>query len=119
MPRALSLDLRRRVVEAYENGEGTYAEIAQRFGVGEASVSRWLSLKREQGHLRRRKQRSGPRRKMGPKHDDALLALVEANNDLTIGDYRDLLEEETGLDVSDATVGRALRRLGLSRKKRR
>lgn len=43
--------LRERVVAAYEAGKGTYPEIAELFGVGEASVKRWVWLKRKVGCL--------------------------------------------------------------------
>jgi transposase len=43
--------LRERVVAAYEAGKGTYRELAELFGVGEASVKRWVWLKRKFGHV--------------------------------------------------------------------
>jgi transposase len=43
--------LRERVVAAYEAGKGTYPELAELFGVGEASVKRWVWLKRKLGDL--------------------------------------------------------------------
>ena len=43
--------LRERVVAAYEAGKGTYRELAELFGVGEASVKRWVWLKRKLGHV--------------------------------------------------------------------
>src|SRR5688500_10283879 len=43
--------LRERVVAAYEAGKGTYPELAELFGVGEASVKRWVWLKRKLGHV--------------------------------------------------------------------
>lgn len=45
------VSLRERVVAAYESGKGTYPEIAELFGVGEASVKRWVWLKRKLGNL--------------------------------------------------------------------
>lgn len=42
MPEAHPLELRLRVVAAYEAGQGSYPEIAARFAVGEASVKRWV-----------------------------------------------------------------------------
>lgn len=51
MAEAHPLELRRRVVAAYEAGEGSYAEIAVRFDVGTASVNRWLRLKKNIGSL--------------------------------------------------------------------
>ncbi len=52
MPRAHPLALRERVVQAYEDGAGTFSEVAERFSVGEASVSRWVQLKRRTGALK-------------------------------------------------------------------
>lgn len=46
-----SLELRDRVVRAYEAGEGSYEEIGRRFDVGEASVKRWVARRRKHGTL--------------------------------------------------------------------
>ncbi len=40
VPPPLSLDLRSRILEAYLAGEGSFVRLAERFGVGEASVNR-------------------------------------------------------------------------------
>jgi transposase len=45
------IELRIRVVAAYESGTGSYPEIAVLFDVGEASVKRWVRLKRRLGNL--------------------------------------------------------------------
>lgn len=50
---ALSLDLRLRIVARYEEGDITYAELAEAFSVGEATISRLLRRRRERGDLRR------------------------------------------------------------------
>ena len=47
----------------------------------------------------------------------ALKRLVESDNDRTLTQYRDKLADETGTRVHPWTVGRALRRLRLTRKK--
>jgi transposase len=41
---ALSIDLRKRIIEANENEEGSIRELAKRFKVGFASI--WRLLKR-------------------------------------------------------------------------
>lgn len=43
------VELRIRVVMAYEECVGSYPEVAARFGVGEASVKRWVQLRRRVG----------------------------------------------------------------------
>ena len=47
----------------------------------------------------------------------ALRRLVAGDNHLTLAEYRDRLAEETGIRVHPWTLGRALRRLGLTHKK--
>jgi len=48
---ALSLDLRERIIEAYENGEGSIRELAHRFKVGFATVWRLLKRYRTAGEI--------------------------------------------------------------------
>ncbi len=48
---ALSLDLRERIVESYESGEGSYAAIAERFSVGPTVVGKFVRQKRDLGTL--------------------------------------------------------------------
>ena len=54
-----SVELRRRVVEAYERGEGSYAAVAAKFQVGEASAKRWVWQFRDLGHLTPKKKGGG------------------------------------------------------------
>lgn len=51
MAEAHPIELRKRVVAAYESGGGTYPEVADQFAVGEASVKRWVRLKRRAGDV--------------------------------------------------------------------
>ena len=51
MSKALSVDLRARVLGAVAQG-ASHREAAARFGVSPASVSRWRRLEREQGDLK-------------------------------------------------------------------
>lgn len=48
----IGLELRKRIVEAYDSGlSGTYEETAELFGVGRATVSRLLRRHRETGDV--------------------------------------------------------------------
>lgn len=51
MAEAYPTELRARVVDAYESGDGSYPSIAARFAVGEATVRRWVRLYRLRGHV--------------------------------------------------------------------
>lgn len=59
MAEAYSVELRERVVRAYEAGEGSHAEIGKRFELGEATVKRWVWLKRRSGALSPLPKRGG------------------------------------------------------------
>lgn len=59
MPEAHPIELRERVVKAYECGEGGHVTLAARFLVGVASVRRWVRQYRREGHVTPRKKGGG------------------------------------------------------------
>jgi transposase len=118
MPKALSTDLRERAVKAYENGEGTLVELGARFGVGEASVKRWVWRWRKDGTLEPRPRPGAPRIVDAEGHE-ALREIVTAHPDYTRDELADELQQRIGISVSVATMGRMLKRIGWTRKKRR
>jgi transposase len=113
----LSMDLRLRIVGAYERNEGTYAELAQRFGVGEATVSRLLRRQRERGHL----QPEAPGGGFPPRIADDLLPelvrLVAENPDATLDVLVERWQKKFGGELSRSSLLRALERAGVTRKK--
>ena len=117
MPRAYSADLRERVLAAYEGGEGRQSGVARRYRVGERTLSGWLKLAREEGR-RAPKPRRGGRAPLGGERE-ALAGLVAERNDATLAEYADRLAERTGVRRSPSALCRALKALGLVRKKRR
>ncbi|MFY0539472.1 DUF977 family protein [Nannocystis pusilla] len=60
MPIAISTDLRIRIVEARAQERLTYEQLAERFGVGRATVDRVLRLARETGSVEPRPHGGGP-----------------------------------------------------------
>ena len=119
MPGPASRDLRLRVVEAYRAGEGTYEELAVRFSVGMASVNRWLRRMRESGTVEPRPHGGGQQLRIQGEDERFLRRLVEAHPDWTEAELGEEIRTKRELDVSDVTVGRAVRRLGYTVKKKR
>ena len=119
MGKAYSMDLRERVVGAYERGEASYLEVAGNFAVGVATLNRWLRLKRETGEVKKRPHGGGMPRRIVGKSLAAIQRTLRAKNDSTRRELAQVIQKEAGLSVSVATVGRTLQRLGLTRKKRR
>jgi transposase len=118
MVRPYSADLRERVLAAWEQGEGTAAELAQRFRVSKATVNNWRRALRTEGRRHAKPLGHGPAPRLDAAARETLQRLVEANNDATLAEYRTQLGEQTGIWVSAAVLCLTLQRLKLSRKKR-
>lgn len=117
MSKALSLDLRIRVLQAVAAG-ASHREAAARFGVSAASVSRWRALQRRQGDARPGPL-GGDRRSARVEAQAALITtLVEATPDITVEELRAALAER-GHRFGYGTIQRFFRRHGITRKKRR
>jgi transposase len=61
MAEAHPVELRKRVVDAYESGDGSFLTVAARFNVGIASLKRWVWQYRREGHLRPQPKAGGNR----------------------------------------------------------
>jgi transposase len=114
----LSVDLRERVIKAWRDGGETYAELAERFGVGYATVSRWLRRYRETGGVEPTGHRGGAPRRITSEQEPFIERLVLANPDWTEAQLTTALREQFGIEVSRSTVGRRIRKLGYRLKKR-
>lgn len=114
---ALSLDLRERIVKAYLNGEGSYAELAARFEVGEASISRLLRRQRERGHVLRDPRAGGVPHKIPPERYPELRKLVARQPDRTVEQLCHAWQAYCGVVLSRSAMMRTLRRAGMTWKK--
>jgi len=68
MRKTISLDLRERIVTAYDRKEGTREEVARRFRVSLGLVKKLLQQRRYTGDLRPRHRNSGRRPALGLSH---------------------------------------------------
>ena len=111
-----SADLRERLLRAIDAGLGQ-AEAARLFGVGTSTIKRWKRQRRERGTLAA-KPRPGRTPLIGPEARAALEARVRAAPDATLAAHCAAWEREQGVRVSEATMSRALAKLGWPLKKR-
>ena len=115
--KAYSVDLRKEIAESARR-DASGSETARRFGVDRSTVRRYLKRLDEEGAL-------SPKKAPGasPKLDEGALRLLEedvkARPWVTHGQRRMFLYVACGVKVSEATVCRATKRLGHSRKKGR
>ncbi len=115
--RPYSLDLRQRILDAYDAKEGSVRELAERFAVAPNTVQNYLSRRRDTGQIApKAATRHGPARALEAGHEHALRALVAEKNDRTDAEYARRLAARTGKRVSRLVVNRAWRRMGFTRK---
>jgi transposase len=110
-------ELRQAIVRARER-DLAYEEIAALLGIGRATVSRTLRLHRETGDVEPRPKGGGNFSLFRDQVAELLLAIVETMPDASLRELTHAFEEQSKLSTSTASIGRALRRLGYSRKKR-
>jgi transposase len=116
---AYSLDLRRRVLAAWLNGEGSQRHLALRFAVSLTFVRNLLRLYRQTGSVEPRRRGGGnPSAAFAPGVPERLKQLVAERPDDTLDEHRARLAREGGPRLSRAGLWRALQRLKLTVKKK-
>lgn len=113
---AYSVDLRKRVVAGVLGQGLSIAEAAKLFQVGSATVERYLKHMRERGDLTPRTSPGRPRL-LDAAREEQLKQQFGQANDLKLKIRCAQLKESYGVEVSEATMCRTLKRLGLTRKK--
>ena len=116
MARALSMDLRSRVLGAIRNGVSC-REAAARFGVSAASAVRWWRRERAQGHAAPKPQGGDRRSDRIEAHAETILGLVKTTPDMTLAEIREALAGQ-GLSFGIATLWRFFARRRITLKKR-
>ena len=113
--RALSMDLRERIVGAYQNQEGSYKVLAARFAVSRAVVGKLVRQHREQGTLQPQVHLRGRKPAIRGQTLERLRKHLAEHPDATLEERIEAL----GLDCSVNTMWKTLRRLGWRYKKSR
>jgi transposase len=113
---ALSMDLRERIIKAYENGEGSIRTLAKRFSIGIASVWRLLKC-HSTGRSIEAKSPPGRNRIIDDKGHKTIHQLLKEDNDATLEELCKRFAAKTKVKVSIVTMHRACRRLKIKYKK--
>jgi len=115
MAKPYSVDLRERVVAAFEAG-GTCREVAARFSIGVSSVVRWSQRLRETSSVAA-KPMGGDRNSRLTHVREWLLDRIAREPDLTLEEIRLVLAREQQLHVSYGCVQRFVTKERLTFKK--
>ena len=117
MPKAIPIEVREKIVAAYEKGTRTQNEIAEIFDTTQRTVTRFVTKKR-MGKGLEIKPRSGRPSPMDSKELVILKDIVLLQPDKTVLEYCHLFQKKTGLKISRSSMSRFLKKLNLRRKKK-
>src|SRR3982750_3735091 len=115
MPKALSFDLRSRVLAAIDEGLSC-RQAATRFGVSASSAIRWQAQRRAGGDARPKPQGGDRLSRRTEAHADLIHAALAEVPDITLPELKARLAEQ-GAFVSVSALWRFCRRHQITRKK--
>jgi transposase len=118
MPAPISVDLRQRIITAYQAKEGSQRQLAERFKVSFSFVRDLTRRYRQTGSVEPKPHGGGAVAKLGAAQLPIVEALVEAQPDAILEELCERFAQKSGVSVSVSTMQRATVRLGLSVKKK-
>jgi transposase len=114
---AYSLDLRERVVRACDERAGTQPEIAEMLGVSVSFITKLLQRRAQHKTIAAKAHSGGGKPSMAEQDLQRVQELVADQPDATLVELCERLHKLGGAAVRSWTMCRALKRLGLVRKK--
>jgi len=113
MAKPYSYDLRRKVIDAIELDGMKRCEASEHFRISRNTINLWLRRKAETGDVQAKaRQHTGHSHKLTDW--EKFRAFAQKHRAQTQAEMAELWEG----DISDRTISRALKKLGLTRKKR-
>ena len=116
MTRALSQDLRSRVIAAVDGGLSCNAAAA-RFGIAVSSAIRWVRAWRVEGRVTALPQGGDLRSQHIEVYRDVILGAIDADVDITLVELSELLHRQHEASFAPSSVWRFLDRHNLTYKK--
>jgi transposase len=104
-----SLDLRQKIVDAYDTGDISQRKLAKSFGVALSFVSKLLVQHRRFGTLDPKIRVEQTPIKLSPEQLEILRQLVEEQPDATLAELQDQLREKNNVSIGISTIDRMLR----------
>jgi len=114
---AYSIDLRKKILSAWENKEGSQRELAKRFKVSLSFIRDFLRRYRATGEIAARPQGGDRRSKLKGQNSELLKIMVMEQSDIYLREIQAAIKENKGIEVSISSLSRTLKSLNLKRKK--
>ncbi len=117
MARPYGDDLRRKLLQAYDRGEGSLGALAKRFSVSVPWAWKISAQRKRSGRMERVEQRRGVRRKVTVEVEQQLRVWVQKQPELTLAELQQKLEKSRHLQVSIGRLWQILRQQRLRLRK--
>lgn len=114
--KAYSVDLRQKIIDTYNNKEGSIRQVSARFKVSRSFVQKLLKQHQKLGNIAPLPHGGGTVPKLAA-HVLKIEELLEENNDATLPELCQNLKKQIGISVTSSTLCRFLQKLNLTRKK--
>ena len=119
MGKTLGDDLRRKLLFAYDQGEGTLEDLASRFLVSVGWAKKISAARNRTGQAERVPHKPGRKPHTGIEAQQQVRTWFVQQPDLTLAEVQQKLLSEAGVSLSLPQVWKLLRKLGLRLKKSR
>ena len=113
-----SIDLRKKIIEVYKQEKISIRNLAKRFYVAKSFVQKLIKQEQDTGDISPKRQGGNSPPKVQGADLVTLAEIIENNNDATLSELCELLEAQTGIKVSRATMGRISQKLNYTVKKK-
>ena len=104
--RTISLDLRERILEAYDEGEATRDQVAHRFRVSLGMVKKLLQQRRHSGDIRARHHLAGRKPLILVEHRQEMDRLLKAKPDMSLKELREAMGLKCSLQAIHVVLGK-------------
>ena len=119
MAKAYSDDLRRKILQAWEEGEESQEQIAKDFRVSVRYIGKIVHQKRVTGQAERVPHQPGRKPRFTPPVREQIRAWIRGQPDLTLAEIQEKLRQGEQLKVSLPSIWKMLKGMGLRLKKSR
>lgn len=113
-----SIDFRQKIIEVYENEDISIRQLAQRFRVTKSFIQKLLKQYRETGNIHPQAQSGSTTKKLNFEQLMTLIKIIEANNQATLTELCNLLEEKNKIRLTRTTMERITQQLNYILEKR-
>ncbi len=112
-----SIEFRQKIIEVHEKEGTSIRKLAEGFCVAKSFIQKIVKQYKETGNICPQPQGGRPQPKLNQEQLIDLRKIIEVNNDATLEELCDLLEEKVQVRVSRATMGRITQKLNYTVKK--